>query len=267
MTRRSQPADRPKEMFEPLPKGEGFRFACHPAVRCFTDCCRDLHLLLTPYDVLRTKRALASDSTVFLEHYTVQETDRTWQVPVVRLKMEDNADRSCPFVTPQGCRIYADRPGACRAYPVGRAARASNVRSCSPKEVEEEHFLVREPHCFGFEEGDQWTAESWMRDQGLVDYNEMNDLWMRFLSRYKPGSRNELSEPQWKMFFMACYSLDRFRQFVFGTRFLSLFSVPEERQGQLRASDEALLCFAFEWLATALFGDPVLKRREALGTG
>ncbi len=268
MTRRSQPADRPAEILEPLRKGARFRFACHPAVRCFTDCCRDLHLLLTPYDVLRSKRALSLDSTLFLDRYTVQDTDPTWQVPVVRLKMEDNADRSCPFLTRQGCRIYEDRPGACRAYPVGRAVRALNERSCCSREVEEEHFLVRELHCFGFEEGNQWTAETWMRDQGLVDYNEMNDLWMRFLSRYKPGRRrNELSEPQWKMFFMACYSLDRFREFVFGTRFLSLFSIPEERQEELRSSDEALLCFAFEWLATALFGDPVLKLREARGTG
>lgn len=265
MTRRFQPADRAKEMLEPLPKGAEFRFSCHPAVPCFTDCCRDLHLILTPYDVLRSKRALSMDSTAFLERYTLQDTDPTWKIPVVRLKMEDNAARPCPFVTRQGCRIYADRPGACRAYPLGRAVRASKVRSPSSG-VEEEHFLVREPHCLGFEEGDRWTAEGWMRDQGLVAYNEMNDLWMEFLSRYKPGSRPELSSPQWKMFFMACYSLDRFREFVFGTRFLSLFSVSEERKEQLKGSDEALLRFAFEWLATALFGDPVLKLREPPGT-
>jgi len=102
-------------------------------------------------------------------------------------------------------------------------------------------------------------VEAWMRDQGLVVYNEMNDLWMEFLSKYRPGSRQDLSPPQWKMFFMACYSLDRFREFVFNTRFLELFSVQEETREQMRNSDEPLLRFAYTWLATSLFGDPVLK--------
>ena len=30
-----------------------FTFACHPGVPCFTECCRELDLALTPYDVLR----------------------------------------------------------------------------------------------------------------------------------------------------------------------------------------------------------------------
>jgi Fe-S-cluster containining protein len=265
-SQQSEPTDEPGEILQPLPRGEGFRFACHQGVRCFTDCCRDLHLVLTPYDVLRVRNALAMDSTTFLEGYTVQEMDPTWKVPVVRLKMEENALRSCPFVTQEGCRIYADRPGACRAYPLGRAARQSPSRSRASS-VEEEYFLVREPHCFGFEEGVEWTPEAWMEDQGLVVYNQMNDLWMAFLSRYKPGSRQDLSPPQWKMFFMACYSLDRFREFVFGTRFLSLFSIPEERQERLRESDEALLAFAYEWLAYSLFKDPVLELRETQGQG
>jgi Fe-S-cluster containining protein len=262
MSETSKPTDDSGEMLDPLPKGESYRFACHQGVRCFTDCCRDLHLVLTPYDVLRVKRGLAMDSTAFLDRHTVQDTDPTWQIPVVKLKMEDSAARSCPFVTPEGCRIYADRPGACRAYPLGRAVRRSPSPS-DPTRVEEEHFLVREPHCFGFEEGELWTAEAWMEDQGLGAYNEMNDLWMEFLSRYRPGSREDLAPAKWKMFFLACYSLDRFREFVFGTRFLSLFSIREARQEEMRRSDEALLRFAYTWLAYSLFGDPVLELRES----
>jgi hypothetical protein len=48
---------------------------------------------------------------------------------------------------------------------------------------------------------------------------------------------------------------------VFGTRFLSLFVVPEDIQEELKASDEALLRFSYTWLAYSLFGDPVLKQR------
>jgi len=64
------------------------------------------------------------------------------------------------------------------------------------------------------------------------------------------------------MFFMALYSLDRFREFVFGTRFLSLCVVPEETQEEMRRRDEALLRFTYTWLAYSLFSDPVLELRN-----
>ena len=78
------------ETFEPIEAGQGFRFACHQAIACFTECCRDLHLVLTPYDIIRIKRHLELDSTTFLDDYTFSETDRDWKVPVVKLKMLDN---------------------------------------------------------------------------------------------------------------------------------------------------------------------------------
>ena len=44
-------------------------FACHPGVPCFNACCRDLDLLLYPYDVLRLRRALGLDSPGFLSRH------------------------------------------------------------------------------------------------------------------------------------------------------------------------------------------------------
>ena len=254
----------PSEHMEPLPSGERFCFSCHKGIRCFTDCCRDLNLMLTPYDVMRLRRALDLDSTEFVDRYTVQTMDPDWNVPVLRLKMGDDSSRACPFVSEAGCGVYEDRPGACRAYPLGRAARRGRDSAFRPV-LEEQFFLVKEPHCFGFGEKQEWTAEAWGRDQGLAKYNEMNDLWMDFLTRYKPGARQDLSDKQWQMFFMACYSPDRFRQFVLGTRFVSLFDIPADQLEKIRVSDEHLLRFAYRWLAFSLFADPVLKLREGAG--
>jgi uncharacterized protein len=251
----------PPEVMEPLAPGERFRFSCHRSIRCFTDCCRDLNLMLTPYDVLRLKRALLMDSTDFLDRHTLRSTDPDWNVPVLKLKMEEDASLRCPFVVEAGCRIYPDRPGACRAYPLGRAARQARGRSSPSSSLQEKFFLVKEPHCHGFLETREWTPEAWIQDQGVAEYNERNDRWMTFLTRYRPGAGRELSSRQWQMFFMACYSLDRFREFVFGTRFLSLFDISEDRQELLRQNDEALLEFSFLWLAFSLFNDPVLKLR------
>ena len=251
----------PQDVLEPLASGKCFRFACHPAVRCFTDCCRDLNLMLTPYDVLRLKRCLGMDSTDLLDRNTLRMTDPDWKVPVLKLKMGEDSSRTCPFVVKAGCRVYPDRPGACRAYPLGRAARRTREQGGGAG-VQEKHFLVKEPHCHGFEESTEWTAQGWMENQGLEAYNEKNDRWMAFLTRYRPGTGRELSPKQWQMFFMACYSLDRFREFVFGTKFLSLFEISEQRQQALREREEALLDFALEWLAFSLFNDPVLTLKQ-----
>ena len=251
----------PSDVLEPLGSGERFCFACHAGVSCFTDCCRDLDLMLTPYDVLRLKRALGLDATELLDQYALRVSDPEWKIPALKLRMGAGTSGACPFVEPDGCRVYTDRPGACRAYPVARAARRTRGTEAASG-VEEKHFLVREPHCHGFGEGPSWTAQGWMTDQGLDAYNEMNDLWMTFLTRHRPGTGRELSAKQWQMFFMACYSLDRFREFVFETRFLSLFDITEDRKEALRESEEALLRFSLEWLAFSLFNDPVLSLKQ-----
>ena len=48
-----------KSSMEPIQHGK-FSFACHPDVPCFTKCCSDLDLALTPYDVLRLKNRLVA---------------------------------------------------------------------------------------------------------------------------------------------------------------------------------------------------------------
>jgi hypothetical protein len=56
------------DCFEPL-GNDGFRFACHPQVPCFNECCRKLTLVLTPYDVLRLKNRLEISAGEFVDQY------------------------------------------------------------------------------------------------------------------------------------------------------------------------------------------------------
>ncbi|MCA1766096.1 MAG: YkgJ family cysteine cluster protein, partial [Desulfobulbaceae bacterium] len=101
---------------------ETFRFSCHPGVPCFTECCRQLDLALSPYDVLRLRRGLGIPAAEFLDRYAVVEKSEEEPFPTVFLAMVDDGRAACPFVTERGCSVYQDRPGACRAYPVGRGA-------------------------------------------------------------------------------------------------------------------------------------------------
>ena len=66
------------------------------------------------------------------------------------------------------------------------------------------------------------------------------------------------------MFYMACYDLDRFRRFVFESRFLQVFDVDEARVEALRNDDQELLEFGIQWLRLTIFGERSMKlRRDA----
>jgi hypothetical protein len=66
------------------------------------------------------------------------------------------------------------------------------------------------------------------------------------------------------MFFTACYDLDRFREFVFGSTLLQRFDVDEDLIEAMRYDDEALLRFAFLWLRFSLFGEKTMKAKAGV---
>jgi len=239
-----------------------FGFACGPEVPCFTECCGKLDLMLTPYDVLRLKNRLGLTSSDFLDQYTYMRQRTPVEFPQFFMKM-DNEERRCPFVRAAGCAVYEDRPGACRIYPVGRGSTRSQADG-SPQEF---FFLVKEDHCKGFREDCQWRISEWLRDQGMEEYNRVNDLLMELYVRRVQQQGIRLTENHMKMFVMACYNVERFRDFVFRSNFLERFELDEDQVREIEKSDLALLEFAFTWLRFALFGEPTLRIRQSGGSG
>ncbi|AFM26473.1 YkgJ family cysteine cluster protein [Desulfomonile tiedjei] len=235
-----------------------FCFGCGPHVPCFTECCGKLELLLTPYDVLRLKNRLQLTSEEFLDRYTVMRWRTAHGFPEVLMEMDCASGKRCPFVTPTGCSVYEDRPGACRIYPLGRAS-TSHVMDGSHREF---YFTVREDHCRGFEEKKSWKVSEWLSDQGMEDYNRINDLLMELYVMRNRGKSVEFSPQHLQMFVMSCYNLEKFRQFVFKSRFLDKFELDPEMVAEIEADDTKLLEFAFLWLKFALFREPVLKPKS-----
>ncbi len=243
-----------KDIFKPIVDGK-FRFSCHKGIRCFTDCCAKLRLLLTPYDILRLKNRLEMSSDRFLEEYTDTDLTSHARFPMVRLKMKDDENRTCPFVTPEGCRIYEDRPGACRLYPVGRAARMTPGEE---QKTGEKFFLVCEPHCFGFQEKKEWTQDEWLSHEGVQKYNTINDQWLRITGSNRSLGPKEAIQKKVQMFFMASYNLDKFRDFVMNSRFFDLFDLDPDLKNRIKEDDEALLLLAYDFLRFSLFGEKTM---------
>ena len=105
-----------------LTQDSRFKFNCHKDISCFTKCCSNIDIMLTPYDILRLKNRMGISSGDFLINYTYIDIDEKTSHPFIFLKMKEDAERKCPFVTEDGCSMYSDRPANCRYYPVGQAS-------------------------------------------------------------------------------------------------------------------------------------------------
>jgi uncharacterized protein len=246
-------------VFSPL-CGNEFRFDCHRGIACFTKCCAKLRLILTPYDIVRLKRSLGLSSEVFLDQYTITDLTSHNRFPMVMLKMTEDADKTCPYVSSQGCRVYEDRPAACRLYPVGKAFHMAGANNKSGDG--DKFFLVQEPHCLGFREKRPWSLEQWLDHEGLIQYNEMNRKWLEIVGSNKSLGPKETLQKKIQMFFMASYNLDRFREFIFKSRFFEVFELGCDLKENLNYDDSALLELAFYWLKFSLFGDKTMRLKS-----
>jgi hypothetical protein len=232
-----------------LGPGDTFFFACHPGLDCFNTCCRNKHLPLTPYDVLRLKSGLGMHSDEFLSEYTLYRLDPKSGFPLVSLRMKEAPGSPCPFVTAQGCRVYADRPTACRLYPLGRAV------GQGPEATEGEAFYFRldTPGCLGTSETGVWRVEDWERSQGLEPYLRMNDRMLNIVYHPARDRREPLSEQQIQKVIVAWYNLDIFRELVSTPRFLEIHSLDEGTRERVVHDDLALLELGTAYLHKALF--------------
>jgi len=208
--------------------------------------------MLTPYDILTMRKKLDMTSEKFLAIFTDPQILEKADLPVVTLKLLDDERQSCPFVEDkEGCVIYKDRPTTCRYYPLGVG---SLSYSGEQGEKEEFFFTVKEDHCLGFEEKKDWTVAEWREDQGINLRDEVNEGWLDLMVRKKslPPSM-KLTEESKKIFFMVCYNIDKFKEFVFNSSFLDRYDLPEEKIQEIKEDDVKLLQFGFDWLKASFF--------------
>ena len=239
-----------QEYIRKLGDSEHFQFLCHPGIKCYNECCRMLELALTPYDVLRLRKKLGLTSSDFLEQYAVVELDEGHLFPQVYLGMVDDGRGSCPFVTPKGCTVYQNRPGACRTYPLGRGA----FQTADGKQ-HEMFVLLQEPHCKGFTEKKQQIVQLWLESQELEAYKRCNDTVMTILHHEKIKNGLKLNQEQVEKFLLALYNLDDFRAQILNNKIKLHFSLTPEISETIRSDDKEMLNISIQWLRHELFGE------------
>ena len=238
----------PQQM-EPL--GEGtFDFDCHAGVECFTVCCRNVDMILYPYDVIRLKTCIGIDSEEFLRLYSRFVAGDNPFFPSLKLKLPNEGAGACPFLSEKGCTVYTHRPSACRTYPLERAVDRNTDRGA----VREFYFLTHHPYCYGHRQPRKQTVKSWLRGQQLLEYNTYNDLWaeMDTLFATNPWKGEGAAGERQKLAFMVCYNIDGFRRFVDSRNLLAHFRLEKTQRRSIVGDDRELLKFGFEWLKLLL---------------
>jgi uncharacterized protein len=251
----TQPEDDKSQQFldehEELAPGQGFRFACHAGVPCFGACCSALNLMLTPYDTLRLRHSTGQTSRAFVHEYADMTALPGLGLPMLQLHMQDTQAKRCPFSHNNACAVYENRPSACRTYPLGRATRPG------PQGIEQQIFIIREPHCRGFAEAAQWNTATWMADQGLDRYNTANDRFMTLASdlrQFEQETGRHLNSQQAGMSGLALYQPDDFQRFLVGSHLMDRLDMTDARREDVLHDEEACLDFGFDWLELSLMG-------------
>lgn len=234
-----------------MKENDTFSFRCGPDLSCFGRCCRNLNLFLNPYDIVRLRKNLNIASSCFLDEYTDVVLRPSSHFPDVLLTMSDNDEKTCPFLSADGCAVYPDRPDTCRMFPI-----EYGVLYGEHDNDAENVYIFRPPEfCAGRREQTVWTPLSWAGDQEAEPYNRMTRRWgdvKRYFGNDPWGGRGP-DGPKGKMAFMAAYNIDSFREFVFKSSFLNRYKVKHALLGSLERDDEILLEFAFQWILHVLW--------------
>lgn len=228
------------------------QFSCHKGIACFNACCKNIDISLTPYDILRLKRRLGLTSGEFLLGFTVPYEMEKDGIAGVKFKPVEGGT-ACQFMTDEGCSVYEDRPTACRYYPVALVS----MRKQDEYTDTTSYALVKEEHCLGHNENRQLTIDEYRKEQGLEEYDELGRGWRQLILKKKSSGPTvgKPSKRSLQLFFMACYDLDRFREFVASQSFNEVYDLPEELKQEIFSDETALMQFGFRFLRQVMFGE------------
>jgi uncharacterized protein len=235
------------------------QFECHKGISCFNACCKNIDISLTPYDILRLKKRLNMTSGDFLVKYTFPYVMDKDGMAGVKFKPVEGGT-ACQFMTEEGCGVYEDRPTACRYYPIALLS----MRKQNEFTEREAYAMVQEDHCKGHFEPRTITINQYRKEQGVEEYDELSAGWRQLILKKKSAGPTigAPSKRSLQLFFIACYDLDRFREFVTSPGFNEVYLLDDALKQQIATDDVALMQFAFRLLRQVLFNEASIDTKD-----
>ena len=228
------------------------QFHCHKNISCFNACCKNIDITITPYDIIRLKRRFDMTSSEWVNRYTMPFPMDAHDMPGLKLSTKPGSS-ACIFLDEEGCRVFEDRPAACRYYALG----SMGVRKQGGDKVDDRYFIVREDHCKGHEEPRWLTVREYLEEQGIVEYDENNRQWRDVVLK-KRSSGPTVGRPSTRslqLFDMCSYDIDNFRDFFNSRGFDEVFDMDADEKQSLSDDEDRLFQFSCRFLKQVLFGE------------
>ncbi|MFQ6072601.1 MAG: YkgJ family cysteine cluster protein [Methanosarcinales archaeon] len=140
-----------------------FRFECRQCGKC----CRNIEIMLTPYDILRLRTHFKTTTSDILKKYCKFHVGPNSKFPIATLKFRRRRSYEvCRFQKNGKCRVYPNRPGACRNYPLGRRIDEDGVKYIK---------VDAPPFCKAEDTDKEWRVKDWLIYSELALYHEYNE--------------------------------------------------------------------------------------------
>jgi Fe-S-cluster containining protein len=153
-----------------LRRESSFSYSCNLCKKC----CYHKRIRLTPYEIIRLARSLRITTREFILQFT--EEGGT----ILRFRSEDGG---CSLLCNDGCAVHADRPAACRIYPLGGVFQLDGGETFA--------LLTPHPESLGvygtpttFKPSD--TVASFLEGQEIEPYHRANRKYVRLLTHLLP---------------------------------------------------------------------------------
>ena len=169
--------------------------------------------------------------------------------PLVFLDPYRSPEAGCPFLGPQGCKVYAYRPAACRFFPITMGSQLTE------QGIKDYYFCRQLDYCQGFHADAEWTVASWKSNQGLEEYEQGRQGWLEILLKKGvmgpiPGEAQALD-----LFAALAYDLERFRRYLSGPEILLAEAFQGQDLEEIQKDDLALLHFSYRYFHLLLLGE------------
>ena len=234
------------------------QFDCHKNVSCFNACCRNIDIVMTPYDIVRLKQRFGLLSHEFVGTYTTPNSMDHHDMP--RLKPNTKPGTTeCVFLSEEGRTVYEDRPAACRYYAFG----SMGVRKKDATQVENIYILVKEDHCRGHKEPRTLSVADYREEQGVDVYDEKNREWHEVVLKKRSSgpSVGRPSDRSKQLFDMCSYDLDSFRTFIQTEGFLEIYDFSSDQMSTLVRDEDELPKFSMHFLKHVLYGEMTIPMK------
>jgi hypothetical protein len=114
--------------------------------------------------------------------------------------------------------------------------------------MEDVYYLIQKTGCKGWEKEQEWNIRDWVYQQEIDRFEETAWRFKNIIYREAVAAKARENPKVVDMIYMATYNLDKFRRFIFESRFNEVFKLPPERMDKIKSDAPELLTVGLEWI-------------------